>query len=98
MLRADSELPAAAAQSPQVARLDIPVALAANFHRQTDPQPLDGRLPIQVLAAAFAGLAGDAARPVGDDDGGLDFVAVLPARTAAARAADVARGEKVGQW
>jgi hypothetical protein len=59
---------------------------------------LDGRLAVQVLAAPLGCLAGDACRPMRDDDSRLDLIAVLAAGAAATRAAEVAVGEEIGDW
>jgi len=69
----------------------------ANLDRQRDAQTLNRGLAVQILAAALARLARQAGGAMRDDDGGLDLIAMLAARTAATRPADLAIGEEFGQ-
>ncbi len=52
---------------------------------QLQSQPKDRHRAILGLAASFAGFGAQASGLMRDDDGGLDFVAVLSTRTATAR-------------
>ena len=53
---------------------------------EADPQSENGLASVFVLAASLVRLCGDACRAVSQDDGRLDLIAMLPARSGPARA------------
>jgi hypothetical protein len=67
---------------------------SADFHRQSKPQPANCHLLILGLTTPLACFGGDAGRPMLDDDGRLNLVAVLAARTASPLSYDVAIGQQ----
>ena len=96
MVGADRELFASAAGPPEFAGLIC--WLGTDGNSQIDSQPIDGDSSISVLAATFAGI-GDCARgQVFHDDGRVDFVSMLPARSTAPRSREFTLlGQLVGR-
>lgn len=68
--------------------------IGADVDRQQASEAAERDAEVLTLAAAFARPADEAGGGVGDDYGGLDLVAVLPARPAGAPGGDAARSEE----
>ena len=64
--------------------------------RQVHPQSPDRDPPILFLAASFGGFALDPRRLVCDNNGRLDFIAMLATRAAPTLSAQFTHGEQCG--
>ena len=101
MPRIHVDPPCAAAALPQRAGSVGPLRVGADRlpdrQGQLEPQPLEGRAAVFALGSALGRLCGQTRRSVGQDDSGLDLVAILPTRAAPSRGPEFTlTGQRLG--
>jgi hypothetical protein len=81
VLGADGEFSSPASRPPKVARGSARLDGPAKLEREVEAEPEESGLEVLALAPALGGLGPDACGSMTEDDGRLDLVPVLAART-----------------